>query len=324
RYLAEKLTQHLSVESNKALSPALQTGVDDLEETCQAVKDVLEKLEKKGFLWCMMNKDNIDSQILDIESQMTITFEVFNFIAHTDADRFQQDMQLAHEQDHTELVAKLDQLSASDQCILDALQDHGGLQRRMEELLVAVHKCVRHLGSEQSVEAKFLRNAGTALQRMSQGHLQAISEDWIVTSLEVNFDTANVIGQGSFGRVFRGQWNTALVAIKQMYINDARALMEKDRLAMYKEVKIWTTLHHPNIVNLYGACLEAEMPFLVMQHCCFGNLCQYLRANPNVNRIDLAYGVVMGMTYLHSRDIMHTDLKGANVLVDDNHNALRG
>ncbi|KAE9387713.1 kinase-like protein [Gymnopus androsaceus JB14] len=303
RYLVEKLAQHLSIESNEALSPALQRGVDDLQQTCQAVKDVLEKIEQKGFLWCVMNKGNIDGQILDVESRLTSTFEVLN-----------QDMRLAHKQDHTELVAKLDKLSASDQRILDALQDHGGLQRRMEELLVAVHKCVKRLGSEQSPEAKFLRNAGTALQRMSQGHPQTISEDWIVTSLEVDFDTANVIGQGSFGRVFRGQWNAALVAIKQMYINDARALTERDRQAMYKEVEIWTTLHHPNILTLYGACLEAEMPFLVMQHCRFGNLCQYLRANPNVNRIDLAYGVVAGMTYLHSRDIVHADLKGANVL----------
>ncbi|KAE9390403.1 hypothetical protein BT96DRAFT_946150 [Gymnopus androsaceus JB14] len=84
------------------------------------------------------------------------TFEVFNFIAYTNADKFQQDMWLTYEQDHTELVAKLDQLLASDQRILDTLQDHGGLQRRMEELLIAVYKYVKYLGLEQSLEAKFL------------------------------------------------------------------------------------------------------------------------------------------------------------------------
>jgi hypothetical protein len=33
-----------------------------------------------------------------------------------------------------------------------------------------------------------------------------ISEDWIVSSLEVDFETTDKIGEGSFGRVFKGYW----------------------------------------------------------------------------------------------------------------------
>ncbi|KIK70059.1 hypothetical protein GYMLUDRAFT_539153 [Collybiopsis luxurians FD-317 M1] len=146
-----------------------------------------------------------------------------------------------------------------------------------------------------------------------------ISEDWEITSFEVDFESSDAIGQGLFGRVYKGRWNGTLVAIKQMHKADARSLNEQDREAMYEEVEIWTRLHHPNILSLYGLCLESIAPFMVMEYCQFGNVCDYLRVYPTANRIDLTYDIVAGMAYLHSRKIVHADLKGVNILVDDKH-----
>ena len=46
--------------------------------TCQSLRDVIDKLKKKGFLWCMVNQDKIDTQISDVQSRIADTFALFN------------------------------------------------------------------------------------------------------------------------------------------------------------------------------------------------------------------------------------------------------
>lgn len=82
-------------------------------------------------------------------------------------------------------------------------------------VLILCLQCVQGRESDVSPQAKFLRSANNALQRRSGGSTQslyAISEEWVVTSLEVDFDPTNAIGQGSFGRVYMGQWNAVVCA----------------------------------------------------------------------------------------------------------------
>ena len=82
-------------------------------------------------------------------------------------------------------------------------------------VFILYSQCVQGRESDVSPQAKFLRSANNALQRRSGGSsqsLQTISEEWVVTSLEVDFDSANAIGQGSFGQVYMGQWNAVVCA----------------------------------------------------------------------------------------------------------------
>lgn len=321
--LVAKIAQHLASLTGAEISTQLRAGVDELQRACEEIKAVLELLKQKGFLWCMLHQDKIDSQLREAERRIADAFEMVHFIAHLQADIMQQELRQAQTQDRDEFVALLDRLAANDERILSAVQDQGGAHRRLEDLLVAVLKHVETLDpSHPSPEANFLQSASVVLQRRSSGRPQEVSADWVVSSLDVEFDTAAAIGQGSFGRVFRAQWTGIRVAVKQMYSEDARTLSPRDRKAMYREVKLWATLHHPNILELYGACLEATLPFLVMRYCSLGDLRSFLPDHPDVNRVDLCYDIVAGMNYLHGRGIVHADLKCVNIMVDDRHVAL--
>jgi hypothetical protein len=43
-----------------------------------AVKDIVEKLKTKGFLWCLIHQDKIDNQISDVEHRIKAAFDMFN------------------------------------------------------------------------------------------------------------------------------------------------------------------------------------------------------------------------------------------------------
>ncbi|OCH90019.1 kinase-like protein [Obba rivulosa] len=341
RELVQMIAEHLQSEPD--ISDGLRNGIKYIETICSSVKSIVETLRQKGFLWCMVNVNKIDLKIKDAESKIADAFRMFNLVAELDRAKFQADMVHALEEDQLELSTRLNKLSESDQSILEAIRDQNGVHRRMEELLVAVFKHVQGLSANRSTrpEDAFLRSAANALHRVSKRSPDRLPPDWVMSSLEVDFDQTGLIGQGSFGLIYKGEWYGAVVAIKQMYNEDARALSAEDKKAMYREVKIWSRLRHPNVLNLYGACLEATVPFLVMRHCHLGNICRYLKEFPDANRLNLvraathstfdtnhyllrlqSYEVILGLSYLHSRGIVHADVKGVNILVSDDHHAL--
>ncbi|THH32530.1 hypothetical protein EUX98_g1665 [Antrodiella citrinella] len=320
RDLIEQIAEHIQAAPN-ALNPTLNEA-RAVEAACQSVKDIIENLQKKGFMWSIFNQDKIDSQIGVAQARIADVFQMFNMVAHLDGARFRSELTAAQERDQAVLSGQLEQLSANDQRILNAIQDQSGVHRRIEDLLVAIEKHVQDKSRDRTPEDVFLRSASNALQRFSRGKPGPISADWVLSSLEIDFDAQDLIGQGSFGKIYKGEWNGAVVAIKQMHVEDARALSEADRKMMLKEVAIWSRLQHPNVLSLYGACLEATTPFLVMRHCKFGNVCSYLKGTPGASKIDLSYDIVAGLSYLHYKNIVHADLKGVNVLVGDDHHAV--
>ncbi|KAN0105303.1 hypothetical protein V8E52_011186, partial [Russula decolorans] len=120
------------------VSARMRENIDYLQATCQSLQDVIDKLKRKGFLWCMLNQDKIDTQIFDVQSRIADTFALFNFSAHIGIEEFQQRLLQARDQDQTQLITKLDTLSENDQQILNALKYQDGAQKRVEELLAGV------------------------------------------------------------------------------------------------------------------------------------------------------------------------------------------
>lgn len=88
---------------------------------------------------------------------------------------------------------------------------------------------------------------------MGQKNIDSDMAKLIINFNDLNLDTK--IGKGGFGVVYKGIWKGNIVAIKQIH----EILMQFDenwKTKFLKEAKIYSTLNHPNIVQLYGVTID--------------------------------------------------------------------
>ncbi|KAF3785060.1 Calcium/calmodulin-regulated receptor-like kinase 2 [Nymphaea thermarum] len=133
-----------------------------------------------------------------------------------------------------------------------------------------------------------------------------------------NFTT--ILGQGSFGPVYKAVMSTGqVVAVKVLASNSRQG--EKE---FHTEVVLLSRLHHRNLVNLVGYCVEKGQHMLIYEFMSNGSLasCLYDEGPCNLgwdDRLQIALDVSHGIEYLHEGavpPVIHRDLKSANILLD--------
>lgn len=142
-----------------------------------------------------------------------------------------------------------------------------------------------------------------------------------------NFDTANKIGEGGFGPVYKGLLSDGtVIAVKQLSSKSKQGNRE-----FVNEIGMISALQHPNLVRLYGCCIEGNQLLLIYEYlennclarALFGRMEQRLYLDwPTRKKICL--GIARGLAYLHEESrlkIVHRDIKATNVLLDNNLNA---
>jgi len=125
-----------------------------------------------------------------------------------------------------------------------------------------------------------------------------------------------VIGAGGFGKVFRGYYKGAEIAVKAAR-HDPDENISDLKEKVLQEGKLFWLLKHQNIVGLLGVCLEEPNLCLVMEYARGGGLNRILsgrKIRPDV-LIDWAIQIARGMAYLHHGapiSLVHRDLKSSN------------
>ncbi|KAI3671806.1 hypothetical protein L2E82_53252 [Cichorium intybus] len=133
------------------------------------------------------------------------------------------------------------------------------------------------------------------------------------------------LGSGTFGTVYHGKWRGTDVAIKRIRKSCfAGNSSEQERLTkdFWREAQLLSNLHHPNVVALYGVVPDGPGGTLstVTEYMANGSLRHVLlekkRAFDWRKKLIITQDAAIGMEYLHSKKIVHFDLKCENLLVN--------
>ncbi|KAJ8507429.1 hypothetical protein ONZ45_g10193 [Pleurotus djamor] len=120
---------------------------------------------------------------------------------------------------------------------------------------------------KDTLDREFMEGGLDALRRMSKG-IDKTLPSWTITEFEIFREEQ--IGVGFFSEVYKGTWRNRTVAIKQLH----RGTPQRP---FVREVEIWKTLKHSNVLKLLGASTPSTPPyFLVSPYMKNGSLVEFL------------------------------------------------
>ncbi|VVA21186.1 PREDICTED: receptor [Prunus dulcis] len=144
-----------------------------------------------------------------------------------------------------------------------------------------------------------------------------------------NFEPASILGEGGFGRVFKGVLSDGTaVAIKRLTNGGQQG--DKEFLV---EVEMLSRLHHRNLVKLVGyySSRDSSQNLLCYELVPNGSLEAWLHGPLGVNcpldwdtRMKIALDAARGLAYLHEDSqpcVIHRDFKASNILLENNFHA---
>ncbi|KAK5785287.1 hypothetical protein F383_04231 [Gossypium arboreum] len=176
----------------------------------------------------------------------------------------------------------------------------------------------------------FVDVAGEVDRRIAFGQLKRFA--WRELQLATdNFSEKNILGQGGFGKVYKGVLSdNTKVAVKRLTDFESPG----GDAAFQREVEMISVAVHRNLLRLIGFCTTPTERLLVypfMQNLSVAYRLRELKPGEPVlawpTRKRIALGAARGLEYLHEHcnpKIIHRDVKAANVLLDEDFEAVVG
>ncbi|KAI3755276.1 hypothetical protein L1987_55072 [Smallanthus sonchifolius] len=160
------------------------------------------------------------------------------------------------------------------------------------------------------------------LKRFSLRELQVATD---------GFSNKNVLGRGGFGKVYKGRLTDgSLVAVKRLREDRTQG----GELQFQTEVEMISLVMHRNLLRLIGFCMTPTERLLVYPYMVNGSVASCLQDRRDTQAVldwsrreQIALGSAKGLAYLHEQSdpkIIHRDVKAANILLDDEFEAVVG
>ncbi|KAI5010022.1 hypothetical protein ZWY2020_012159 [Hordeum vulgare] len=171
------------------------------------------------------------------------------------------------------------------------------------------------------------RRKHTIMGAIPQKHSMAVPIVSLAVIKDVtgNFSETNMIGQGGFSIVYKGQLPEGrAIAVKRL---KQSVLTTKGKKDFAREVEVMAGLRHGSLVRLLAYCNEGKERILIYEYMQKKSLNVYIFGNVNLRaslnwarRLELIQGIAHGIAYLHGGsgdNVIHRDLKPGNILLDD-------
>ncbi|KAH0473231.1 MAG: hypothetical protein KVP17_001579, partial [Porospora cf. gigantea B] len=150
---------------------------------------------------------------------------------------------------------------------------------------------------------------------------QTSEESFSRITLTDTFEKLSVIGQGTYGKVYkaRNKKTGSLVALKKIFIHNKQIGIPTTAV---REIGVLKELRHPNIVPLRNVIIDQRKARLFLEFDliqmdlrdymkCFHN-----RRMPMISVRSIIRQILLGLQHCHGKNIVHRDLKPSNILID--------
>ncbi|XP_061175578.1 uncharacterized protein LOC133184504 [Saccostrea echinata] len=134
-----------------------------------------------------------------------------------------------------------------------------------------------------------------------------------------DLELGKTIGRGGFGVVYQAKYKGSVVAVKKLRVTCVPKCLLQE---FYAEINILNRLEHSFIVKFIGACTTVPNLCIVMEymqmslydalHVDRGDLDDFT----DEDRLVMIQQTLLGLKYLHDKNIAHCDIKSGNILID--------
>ncbi|KAJ8623837.1 hypothetical protein MRB53_032367 [Persea americana] len=143
------------------------------------------------------------------------------------------------------------------------------------------------------------------------------------TSPGSRWKKGKLLGRGTFGDVYVGfnSESAEMCAMKEVTLFSDDAKSRESAKQLMQEIATLSRLRHPNIVQYYGSETVDEKLYIYLEYVSGGSIHKLLQeygqlGDPAIRTY--TQQILSGLEYLHAKNTVHRDIKGANILVDPN------
>jgi len=143
---------------------------------------------------------------------------------------------------------------------------------------------------------------------------------WLINKFEIVIE-GTPFASGTFSTIHDSKWRGLDIAVKCPIYNNIINIID-----LLKEIQIWNTLRHPNLVQFMGFTFSNDNLYILMEKVNGNNLKHYLNNRTNSNNMyknkEIVTQIINVFTFLHncSPPVIYRDLKPENILIDKNNN----